>query len=315
MGKKKSKVKKGKVKDKKDSENEKNEEPTDEELRAHIKRLIPLVNLENTGVRAFTKLLSKECGGADLKPRMKFIKVALSEAINELEDDEESESDEEEAPKKPRKTGLSVKKEISPKLASFLGRDPSELVARTDVVKGLWDYIKAKNLQNPENKREIILDKKMKKLFGCDTFTMFTMNKYIGAHIHPFKPVDLTTNTTKKKRKKRSGDDSDSGDEKVKKKRKPKKPGLQPPYRLSEELADLVGTDILPRPQVVKAIWAHIKKHDLQNPEDKREILCDYKLKKVMGGKKESHNVQHESIRYGPPTGKTRQIRVQPQGK
>ncbi|OEU11575.1 swiB complex protein, partial [Fragilariopsis cylindrus CCMP1102] len=68
------------------------------------------------------------------------------------------------------------------------------------------------------------------------------------------------------------------------KKRKPKKPGLQPPYRLSDELAEIVGTDILPRPQVVKGIWAYIKKHDLQDPKDKREILCDDKLKIVMGG-------------------------------
>jgi upstream activation factor subunit UAF30 len=274
-----------------EGDDEEKEEPTDEALRAHIRRLIPLVNLQNTGVKAFTKLLSKECGGADLKPRMKFIKVALSEAINALDDDGE-----EEEKKKPRKTGLSVKKEISAELASFLGKGPSELVARTDIVKGMWDYIKANELQNPENKREIFLDKKMKKVFGCDTFTMFTMNKYLGAHIHPFKPVDLTTNTTKKKkpgtpgrkRKKRAGDDdsdNDSGEDRSKKKRKPKKPGLQPPYRLSKELADLVGTNILPRPQVVKGIWAYIKKQDLQNPKDKREILCDGKLKKIMGGK------------------------------
>jgi upstream activation factor subunit UAF30 len=250
-----------------------------------------LVNLQNTGVKAFTKLLSKECGGADLKPRMKFIKVALAEAINELEEeeDDEEEEEEDEAPKKPRRTGLSVKKEISKELAGFLGKDPTELLARTDVVKGMWDYIKAKELQNPENKREIFLDDKMKAVFGCDKFTMFTMNKYLGAHIHPFKPVDLTAPAKKKnppgspgRKRKKKGDKKDG--KVTKKKRKPKKPGLQPPYRLSEALADLVGTNILPRPQVVKAIWEHIKKHDLQNPEDKREILCDKKLKKVMGG-------------------------------
>lgn len=291
---KKSRKEESKIKEEEEADDEKDEEkdqpeeePTDEALRAHIRRLIPLVNLQNTGVKAFTKLLSKECGGADLKPRMKFIKVALSEAINALDDEEEEEE------KKPRKTGLSVKKEISAELASFLGKGRAELVARTDVVKSMWVYIKANELQNPDNKREIFLDEKMKKVFGCDTFTMFTMNKYLGAHIHPFKPVDLTTNTTKKKktgtpgrkRKKKAGDsDNDSGDDRSKKKRKPKKPGLQPPYRLSKELADLVGTNILPRPQVVKGIWAHIKKHDLQNPKDKREILCDGKLKKVMGG-------------------------------
>jgi len=292
-----------------DNDDNKPEEPTDESLREHIRRLIPHVNLQNTGVKAFTKLLSKECGGAVLKPRMKFIKTTLSEAINEMEEeDEEEEDDEEESkekePKEPRKTGLSIKKEISAELAGFLGRDLKELVARTDVVKSMWVYIKKNDLQNPNNKREIFLDEKMKRVFGCDSFTMFTMNKYLGAHIHPFKPVDLTTNTTsaaakkkkdgastKKRKKKGSKNDQDSDDDhsgtgRKKQKRKPKKPGLQPPYKLSNELTTVVGTNILPRPQVVKAIWAYIKKHDLQNPEDKREIFCDDKLKKVMGGEK-----------------------------
>jgi len=281
-------AKEPKIEEKK--EKVKPEEPTDDFLRSHIRRLIPLVNLQNTGVKAFTKLLSKECGGTDLKPRMKFIKVTLSEVINELDDS--SDESEKKGPKKPRKTGLSIKKEISAELAGFLGKKPSELLARTDVVKGMWGYIKANNLQNPDNKREILLDEKMKKVFGCDTFTMFTMNKYLGAHIHPYKPVDLTTNTTKKKktgtpgrkRKKKNGENSDDSGDDRKKKRKPKKPGLQPPYKLSKELAEIVGTNILPRPQVVKGIWAHIKKHDLQNPKDKREIICDDKLRKVMGG-------------------------------
>ena len=110
----------------KDQDEDQEEEPTDEVLRSHIKRLIPLVNLQNTGVKAFTKLLSKECGGADLKPRSKFIKQALSDAINamdesESEDEDESESEDEKPEKKKRATGLSMKKEISSELASFMG--------------------------------------------------------------------------------------------------------------------------------------------------------------------------------------------------
>ena len=301
----------------KDQDEDQEEEPTDEVLRSHIKRLIPLVNLQNTGVKAFTKLLSKECGGANLKPRSKFIKQALSDAINamdESESEDEDESEDEKPEKKKRATGLSMKKEISSELASFMGissssseeEDPSKTptreASRTEIVKFMWDYIKENELQNPENKREIFLDTKMKSLFGCNTFTMFTMNKYIGAHIHPYKPVDLTTPsaaTIKKKnaakaasqsrKRNKSSSTSSSGkggkdDEDGDKKRKPKKPGLQPPYRLSDELAAIVGTDILPRPQVVKGIWAYIKKHDLQDPKDKREILCDDKLKIVMGG-------------------------------
>ncbi len=37
-----------------------------------------------------------------------------------------------------------------------------------------------------------------------------------------------------------------------------------------------------PFPQV----WEYIRGHNLQNPNDKREIICDEKLQKVMGGKK-----------------------------
>lgn len=262
-----------------------------------IRALIPKVNLEKTGIKAFIKLLSKECGGTDLKPRTEFIRTELSAAINEMSsddggdddnesgsNDDESDNDNETTPQKKRGSGsgaikgLSVKKEISDKLAELLGQGKE--MARTDIVKGLWDYIKQHDLQNPQNKREIILDGKMKRVFGCDTFTMFTMNKYVGEHIHPFKPVDLTPKPPKKnsggdtKSSKRGGGEknnkrkkSSSVDESntpKKKKRKPKKPGLQPPYRLSSTLAKVVGTDILPRPQVVTALWDYIKKNGLQ---------------------------------------------------
>lgn len=174
--------------------------------------------------------------------------------------------------------GLAAIKEISPELADFLGK--GNQMARTDIVKQLWQYIREHELQNPENKREIILDVRMKAVFGCDRFTMFTMNKYLGAHIHPYKPVDLTENSTKKPKKRKAT----PKDKKEKKKRKGGNAGLQAPYQLSPELARVVGRQILPRPQVTKKLWQYIKANDLQNPEDKREILCDQKLKLVMGG-------------------------------
>ena len=45
------------------------------------------------------------------------------------------------------------------------------------------------------------------------------------------------------------------------------------PVQPSEHLAKIVGTAPLPRTEVTKKIWAHIKKHKLQNPKNKREIL------------------------------------------
>ena len=51
----------------------------------------------------------------------------------------------------------------------------------------------------------------------------------------------------------------------------------------SPELAAIVGTTALPRTEVIKKLWEYIKAHNLQNPANKRNILCDTKLKAVMG--------------------------------
>ena len=56
---------------------------------------------------------------------------------------------------------------------------------------------------------------------------------------------------------------------------------------LSADLEAVVGKGPMSRGEVVKAIWVYIKKHDLQNPKNKRNILADDKLKKVFGGKGE----------------------------
>jgi upstream activation factor subunit UAF30 len=58
------------------------------------------------------------------------------------------------------------------------------------------------------------------------------------------------------------------------------------PMRPSPELAKVVGSEPMPRSEVTKRVWAHIKKNRLQNPENKREILADDKLQPVFGGKK-----------------------------
>ncbi len=63
---------------------------------------------------------------------------------------------------------------------------------------------------------------------------------------------------------------------------------LQQPLRPSAELAAVVGAEPLPRGEVVSKVWEYIKKHDLQNPENRREILADDKLEAVFGAKKAS---------------------------
>lgn len=72
----------------------------------------------------------------------------------------------------------------------------------------------------------------------------------------------------------------------TKKKRKAN-PALLKPVQPDEILAELVGSSPLPRPQITKKVWDYIKKHDLQDKENKRNINADDKLKAVFNGKKQ----------------------------
>lgn len=62
---------------------------------------------------------------------------------------------------------------------------------------------------------------------------------------------------------------------------------LSKPLTLSPALEAVVGAGPMPRTEVVKQLWVYIKKHNLQNPSNKRNILADEKLKAVFGGKGE----------------------------
>lgn len=57
------------------------------------------------------------------------------------------------------------------------------------------------------------------------------------------------------------------------------------PLNVSSELAAVVGQGPMPRSEVVKAIWVYIKKNNLQDPKNKRNINADANLKKVFEGK------------------------------
>lgn len=68
----------------------------------------------------------------------------------------------------------------SPALAAIVGSDK---LARGEVVKKVWDYIKANNLQDPKDKRRIIADAKLRPIFEADSVTMFEMNKHLAKHL------------------------------------------------------------------------------------------------------------------------------------
>ena len=59
--------------------------------------------------------------------------------------------------------------------------------------------------------------------------------------------------------------------------------GFMKALKPSAQLAAVIGSDAVPRTEVTKRLWAYIKEHKLQNPQNKRNILCDDKLRAVMG--------------------------------
>src|SRR5215211_9332329 len=60
-------------------------------------------------------------------------------------------------------------------------------------------------------------------------------------------------------------------------------PALMKPLQPSNELAAVVGSKPLPRPEVVSKVWDYIKTNQLQDPHNKREIMADDKLRAVFG--------------------------------
>ena len=58
------------------------------------------------------------------------------------------------------------------------------------------------------------------------------------------------------------------------------------PLKVSEELAEVVGKGPMPRTEVTKKLWAYIKKHNLQDKKNRRNINPDEKLQKIFGNRK-----------------------------
>jgi DNA topoisomerase-3 len=83
-------------------------------------------------------------------------------------------------PKAPRKTTAASGKQPSAALAAVIGAEP---IARPQVMKKLWDYIKANGLQDAKDKRSINADPKLLEVFGKPQVTMFELAGIAGKHL------------------------------------------------------------------------------------------------------------------------------------
>lgn len=86
------------------------------------------------------------------------------------------------APAKKRTPNAAFMKALtpSPALAAVVGSEP---LPRTEIISKLWVYIKANNLQDAANKRNINADAKLKELFGKPQVSMFELAGLIGKHV------------------------------------------------------------------------------------------------------------------------------------
>jgi len=84
------------------------------------------------------------------------------------------------APKAPRKTTAATGKQPSAELAAVIGEGA---VSRPEVVKKLWDYIKANGLQDAADKRRVNADAKLAAVFGKPQVTMFEIAGIVGKHL------------------------------------------------------------------------------------------------------------------------------------
>jgi chromatin remodeling complex protein RSC6 len=86
-------------------------------------------------------------------------------------------------PKAKRQPSAAFMKPVQPdeKLAAIIGPQP---LARTEVTRKLWDYIRSHNLQDPENKTFVKADDALKQVFdGKDRVSMFEMTKLVFGHV------------------------------------------------------------------------------------------------------------------------------------
>lgn len=114
-----------------------------------------------------------------------------------------------------------------------------------------------------------------KTFFSCSTFPECDVIINDLTKLHEKYPNHPRTPFVKKS-KKRGGKES-----KKEKTTKEKKPKATPSHKLSKQLAKLVGSDEMPRTEVLKKLWDYIREHKLQDPKDKRYIIPDAKMKET----------------------------------
>jgi len=247
-----------------------------EQLKKEIQDILKDADLDNTSAKK-VRLQLQEKLDCDLTDRKKEVDELVMEVIDETtqdDDEEEEESEEEESPPKKKKVQKKVarKRDASDSGSNYSAGGSDEDEAPSD--GGGSDY-------EPDEPVKVGRAKIKKKTARRNSDSESSGEEWGGKK-----------KGGKKGGRKRAGssDEDDSDYEKPKKKKRAGggggKNGYTAPVKLSEELADIVGGDEMPRHEVVKRMWAYIKDNKLQDPKNKQFVKCDEKLSKVIPTKK-----------------------------
>ncbi|KAK9799349.1 hypothetical protein WJX73_009060 [Symbiochloris irregularis] len=286
-------------------------QPSDEEIITRLRAMLQGVDMATTTERQLRKALEQDFG-VDLSSRKDIIRAEVTKYLDEQYPAEEEEAaeeaaeagasgaDEDDEPEPKARKGKRRgggggfgRTHLSEDMQEFLGE---ESLPRTQIVKRLWAYIKENNLQNPKDKRKIVLDDKLSKLFK-PPLTMFTINKQLGRHCKthdgsadddededgdsaPAKKRQVSASTatvSRKKPKKESGEEGG--------KRKANS-GFAKKLPLSESMAEWYGQPEAARSDLVGYFWKYVKENQLQDPANKQMIIADDKLFNLFGERK-----------------------------
>jgi len=244
-----------------------------EDLKKEIQAILKDADLDNTSAKK-VRLELQEKLDCDLTDRKKEVDALVMEVIDEQtqDDDEDAEDEEDEEEEEEEEEETKPRKKAAPKkrAASESGSEEEE---PSD--GGGSDY-------EPDEPVKVSKAKKAapKKKYGSDDES--SGEEWGGAK--------KKKKGGSKKRSKGSDDDDDSDYEKPKKKKKAgagnARGGYCAPVKLSADLADIVGEEMMPRHEVVKRMWKYIKDNNLQDPKNKQMIKCDEKLSKIVPTKK-----------------------------
>ncbi len=289
----------------------------EDELRKVVEEFIKGKELESlrfSDVRAYVEQKTRSAPSKDLLKDI-IRSVLESQTAGKEQEQAASESEspngsdaEEEPPAVRAKAGGGFKTPcfLSQALQAVVG---VEEASRAEVTKKLWEYIKKHNLQDPAKKSEILCDSKLRALLKRDRVNGFKMNKLLSPHIKSKKDVgvkveadDEDDDGEEEEEEEDDVDDDDDDDDAPKNRKALKRKSSASSASASKKvkldsksgsarggfgkdmllvsplLQEFLKSESSTRPQAVKAIWDHIKEHGLQNPSNKREIMCDAAL-------------------------------------